>query len=105
MMPHQLDREEMMTREQVRVTGSTDGVVYTIDMADFYVVPEPYAAPDNIISVVDKGADPTGQQDSTKALQDTIDAASASGKGERSSHQTSSMGITSCPRDRTTIID
>ncbi|PRP87995.1 coagulation factor 5/8 type domain-containing protein [Planoprotostelium fungivorum] len=65
---------------KVRVMGSSDGVVYTIDMADFYVVPEPYAAPDNILSVVDQGADPTGQQDSTKAIQDTIDAASASGK-------------------------
>jgi hypothetical protein len=53
---------------------------YTIDVADFYQVPAAASQPANSVSVVDKGADPTGQTDSTAAFQAAISAASAAGE-------------------------
>ncbi|WP_374119356.1 glycosyl hydrolase family 28-related protein [Streptomyces sp. RKAG290] len=51
----------------------------TVDVADFEQVEEPAAAPAGAISVVDKGADATGQQDSTQAFRDAITEAKAGG--------------------------
>jgi len=65
---------------KVRVAGTTPGVVYTIDLVDFFEAPAPYAQPAGSVSIVDAGADPSGQKDSTKAIQDTITSASSSGK-------------------------
>ncbi|MFJ6715430.1 glycosyl hydrolase family 28-related protein [Streptomyces sp. NPDC091265] len=51
----------------------------TVDVADFEQVEEPAAAPAGAISVTDKGADATGQQDSTQAFRDAITEAKAGG--------------------------
>ncbi|MFE6892531.1 discoidin domain-containing protein [Streptomyces sp. NPDC057694] len=51
----------------------------TVDVADFEQVAAAAAKPSGAISVVDKGADPTGQQDSTQAFRDAISAAKGSG--------------------------
>jgi len=55
---------------------------YTIDLADFERVPEPYAQPDSgYISVTQSqfGADPTGTTDSTHAIQAAVNFAEAHG--------------------------
>jgi len=44
---------------------AVNSVTYTIDLADFYTVPAPYAMPSGFISIADNGADPSGQKDST----------------------------------------
>ncbi|WP_420031745.1 discoidin domain-containing protein [Streptomyces sp. cg28] len=51
----------------------------TVDVADFEQVAAAATKPSGAISVVDKGADPTGQQDSTQAFRDAISAAKGSG--------------------------
>lgn len=51
----------------------------TVDVADFEQVDEPATAPSGAVSVVDKGADVTGQQDSTQAFRDAITEAKAGG--------------------------
>ncbi|MFI6084755.1 glycosyl hydrolase family 28-related protein [Streptomyces sp. NPDC051217] len=47
----------------------------TIDVADFEQVAGPAGAPSGAVSVVDKGADPSGQGDSTQAFREAIAAA------------------------------
>ncbi|MYY05452.1 mycodextranase [Streptomyces sp. SID4913] len=51
----------------------------TVDVADFEQVGAPAAAPSGAVSVVDKGADATGQQDSTQAFREAIAEAGSSG--------------------------
>ncbi|WP_443075039.1 discoidin domain-containing protein [Streptomyces sp. NBC_01435] len=51
----------------------------TVDVADFEQVEAPTTIPSGAISVVDKGADPTGAQDSTQGFRDAIAAAKSSG--------------------------
>lgn len=51
----------------------------TVDVADFEQVDAPATAPSGAVSVVDKGADATGQQDSTQAFRDAITEAKAGG--------------------------
>lgn len=46
-----------------------------IDVADFEQVAGPAGAPSGAVSVVDKGADPSGQGDSTQAFRDAVAAA------------------------------
>ncbi|MGW0665822.1 glycosyl hydrolase family 28-related protein [Streptomyces sp. NPDC002746] len=55
------------------------GTEVTVDVADFEQVDEPATAPSGAVSVVDKGADATGQQDSTQAFRDAITEARAGG--------------------------
>ncbi|GAA2890863.1 discoidin domain-containing protein [Streptomyces mexicanus] len=47
----------------------------TVDVADFEQVPAAASQPSGSVSVVSKGADPTGQGDSTQAFRDAIAAA------------------------------
>jgi len=61
---------------KVRLTGDSS-LTYTIDVADFYAVPDPYPKPAGYLSVVDYGADPTGAKDSVDAFNKAI----AAGKG------------------------
>jgi len=56
-------------------------LVYTIDLADFYTIPEPYPMPAGFLSVTDSGADPSGKSDSTAAFTKAIGTAQAQGKG------------------------
>jgi len=56
---------------KVRVVSAAS-VVITIDLADFYTVPAPYAMPANYVSVTDYGADPTGKADSGGPFQNAF---------------------------------
>jgi Pectate lyase superfamily protein len=60
-------------------TGDT-AVPYTINLADFYQVAPPRPQPGRSISVVSKGANPTGATDSTAAFNAAISAANAAGE-------------------------
>ena len=55
-------------------------VPVTINVADFEQVAPPAPQPRGSISVLSYGADPTGQKDSTTAIQNAINAGSAAGK-------------------------
>jgi len=67
---------------QVSLIGLTSGLVYTIDLADFYIdIPAPYSQPSSgYLSITSYGADPTGKADSTTAIQNTINAAQSQGQ-------------------------
>jgi hypothetical protein len=53
---------------------------YAIDLVDFEMVPAPLTRPSGSVSVVDFGADPTGELDSRAAFSKAIAAASSSGR-------------------------
>ncbi|WP_407561649.1 glycosyl hydrolase family 28-related protein [Streptomyces sp. 184] len=55
------------------------GGPYTVDVADFEQVAAPAGAPGGAVSVVDKGADPTGAADSTEAFRTAIAEAKGGG--------------------------
>ncbi|MFJ2770894.1 discoidin domain-containing protein [Streptomyces sp. NPDC087300] len=63
--------------DKVKLTAVSTQV--TVDVADFEQVGAPAAKPSGAVSVVDKGADPSGQRDSTAAFRDAIAAAKGSG--------------------------
>ena len=65
-------------RLQVRTQDSSPW--YVIDTADFQKVAAPAHRPANSLSVMEFGADRTGDKDSSNAIQATIDAASRTGK-------------------------
>jgi hypothetical protein len=65
---------------QVRFEIANPSVPVTINVADFQEVAPPAPQPRNSISVLSYGADPTGQTDSTTAIQNAINAGSAEGK-------------------------
>eukprot|EP01120_Amphizonella_sp_Union-15-10_P005246 TRINITY_DN15991_c0_g1_i1.p1 TRINITY_DN15991_c0_g1~~TRINITY_DN15991_c0_g1_i1.p1 ORF type:complete len:511 (-),score=84.29 TRINITY_DN15991_c0_g1_i1:58-1590(-) len=66
---------------KVRLSPLTSGLTYTIDLADFYTVPQPYPKPtSNYLDVTDYGADPTGRRDSTNAIEQTINLAKGQNK-------------------------
>ncbi len=68
------------TRVRLQV-GTTDTAPwYVIDSADFEQVAPPAAQPRGSVSVLSYGADPTGQTDSTQAIQRALTAASGTGK-------------------------
>jgi hypothetical protein len=64
----------------VRFEIANPSVPVTIDVADFQEVAPPAPQPRGSISVLSYGADPTGQKDSTTAIQNAINAGSAEGK-------------------------
>lgn len=51
----------------------------TIDLVDLFLVAPPLPQPQGSLSVIDKGADPTGALDSTAAFAATVAAARAAG--------------------------
>ena len=51
----------------------------TVDLIDLYTVPDPFPPPPKALSVVDHGADPTGQKDSKQAFEAALKAASRTG--------------------------
>lgn len=65
--------QDLKAGDTVRLEAS--GVQATVDVADFQQVAGPAAQPDGSVSVVDKGADPTGEKDSTAAFREAIAAA------------------------------
>jgi hypothetical protein len=64
----------------VRFQNANPSIPVTIDVADFQQVAAPAPRPSGSISVLSYGADPTGQKDSTTAIQNAINAGSAEGK-------------------------
>jgi len=64
----------------VRFEIADPSVPVTIDVADFEHVAPPAPQPHGSLSVLSYGADPTGQADSTTAIQNAINAGSAAGK-------------------------
>jgi Pectate lyase superfamily protein/F5/8 type C domain len=65
---------------QVRFEIANPSIPVTINVADFQEVAPPVPQPRGSISVLSYGADPTGQTDSTSAIQNAINAGSAQGK-------------------------
>ena len=65
---------------QVRFEIANPSIPVTINVADFEQVAPPAPQPKGSISVLSYGADPTGQKDSTTAIQNAINAGSAEGK-------------------------
>jgi hypothetical protein len=68
-------------RFQVDTDTGNAAPSYTIDLVDFEQVAPPAVKPDDYLSIADFGADPTGSQNSTKAMQDAVIAASKQNKG------------------------
>ena len=64
----------------VRFEIANPSIPVTINVADFQEVAPPAPQPRGSISVLSYGADPTGQTDSTTAIQNAINAGSAEGK-------------------------
>lgn len=58
-----------------KVALEPTGAQITVDVADFEQVAAPATQPAGSVSVTSKGADPTGQGDSTQAFRDAISAA------------------------------
>ncbi|MFF9206370.1 discoidin domain-containing protein [Streptomyces sp. NPDC014986] len=63
--------------DKVRLEAASTQV--TVDVADFEQASAPADRPAGSISVVDKGADPTGQQDSTQGFREAINQAKSNG--------------------------
>jgi hypothetical protein len=61
---------------QVRFEIANPSIPVTIDVADFEQVAPPAPQPHGSLSVLSFGADPTGQKDSTAAIQNAINAGS-----------------------------
>ncbi|MEU8630132.1 glycosyl hydrolase family 28-related protein [Streptomyces sp. NPDC048669] len=68
---------DVQAGDKVKLEAASTEV--TVDVADFEQVGEPATEPSGAVSVVDKGADATGQQDSTQAFRDAITEARAAG--------------------------
>jgi hypothetical protein len=68
------------TTVRLQADASDTALPYTIDVADFYNVPDAATQPANSVSVTSEGADPTGSADSTAAFRGAISAASAAGE-------------------------
>jgi hypothetical protein len=64
----------------IRFEIANPSIPVTINVADFQEVAPPAPQPPGSISVLSYGADPTGQTDSTTAIQNAINAGSAAGK-------------------------
>ncbi|MFE6164358.1 discoidin domain-containing protein [Streptomyces sp. NPDC056486] len=65
--------QNLQSGDKVKLEASSTQV--TVDVADFEQVAAAAAKPSGALSVTDKGADPTGQGDSTQAFRETIAAA------------------------------
>ena len=64
---------------KLQVDGENTAGPYTIDDVEFEQVAGPAGQPGGSISITDRGADPNGNNDSTGAIQQAIDAARGSG--------------------------
>src|SRR3954471_20398780 len=67
------------TKFRLQVDAGNTASSYTIDFADFENVSAPLSQPAGSVSITSKGADPTGAQDSTSAMNQAISAAGAGG--------------------------
>lgn len=69
-------RHTLPAGTQVRFEIANPAIPVTIDVADFELVAPPVQQPDGSLSVLSFGADPSGQTDSTVAIQNAINAGS-----------------------------
>ncbi|MDG4861192.1 glycosyl hydrolase family 28-related protein [Streptomyces sp. T-3] len=80
---HLLDNTRLLLGRNVtagdKVKLEAAGTQVTVDVADFEQVAAAGAKPSGAISVTDKGADPSGQGDSTQAFREAISAARGGG--------------------------
>ncbi|MET7398601.1 choice-of-anchor D domain-containing protein [Dactylosporangium sp. NPDC005572] len=67
------------TKFRLQVDADSTASSYTIDFADFENVSGPLSQPAGSVSITSRGADPTGVQDSTSAMNQAIAAAGAGG--------------------------
>ena len=67
------------TRFRLQVDSDSTASSYTIDFADFENVAGPLSQPAGSVSITSRGADPTGVNDSTSAMNQAIAAAGAGG--------------------------
>ncbi|MFI6093009.1 discoidin domain-containing protein [Streptomyces sp. NPDC051218] len=65
--------QNLQSGDKVKLEAT--GTQVTVDVADFEQVAAAASKPSGALSVTDKGADPTGQGDSTQAFRETIAAA------------------------------
>ncbi|MGW1168606.1 discoidin domain-containing protein [Streptomyces sp. NPDC002550] len=76
---HFFDDARLMLGQNIqagdKVAFESTGTQVTVDVADFEQVAAPAAQPAGSVSVVSKGADPSGNGDSTQAFRDAIAAA------------------------------
>jgi hypothetical protein len=68
------------TKVKLTVTSTGQSPSFTIDLADFELVPPPLPQPANSLSVLDFGADPKFGQDSLGAFSKGVEAARAQNK-------------------------
>lgn len=61
------------TKVRLQVTSTSQSPTFTIDLADFELVGPAQPQPDGSVSVMQYGADPHGNQDSTHAFQQAVD--------------------------------
>lgn len=62
---------------RLQANASDTALPYTVNLADFYQVAPPLRQPAHTVSVLAKGADPTGATDSTAAFAAAVSAANA----------------------------
>jgi parallel beta-helix repeat protein len=76
---HFFDNARMLLGRDVqtgdKIAFQATNVQVTVDVADFEQVADAAGKPSGAVSVTDKGADPSGQGDSTQAFRDAISAA------------------------------
>ncbi|MEV0692778.1 discoidin domain-containing protein [Streptomyces sp. NPDC050388] len=76
---HFFDNARLLLDRNIRagdtVALQATGVQVTVDVADFEQVAAPAARPAGSVSVIDKGADPSGRGDSTQAFREAVSAA------------------------------
>jgi hypothetical protein len=68
------------TKVRLQMESGNSAPSYTIDLADFEEVAPPLVQPANSLSIVDYGADPSGVQDSTQAMNKALAAAKSQDK-------------------------
>jgi len=64
---------------KVRLTNRSP-LMITLDIVEFHQIPAPYALNNDVVSIVDFGADPTGNRDSSDAIQNAINGYAKKGK-------------------------
>ncbi|AVH55294.1 MULTISPECIES: discoidin domain-containing protein [Streptomyces] len=76
---HLFDNARLLLGQNVqagdKVAFQSTGTQVTVDVADFEQVADPVGQPAGSVSVTSKGADPSGQGDSTQAFRDAISSA------------------------------
>lgn len=76
-----LDEMPAGTKVRLEVDATSTAPWYIIDLADFEEVAVPLTQPANFVSITDFGADPTGTNEASEAVNNAIAAAKSQNKG------------------------